>query len=74
MLEQRAAKNRVETGIQELLDKLDVAKRAVLCLYYFESLSIAEIGEALKIPAGTVKSRLHTARNALKELWEETSQ
>jgi len=73
-IEQQAAKQRIDTGIDELLEKLDVAKRAVLCLYYYENLSVAEIGETLKIPAGTVKSRLYTARNALKELWEETSQ
>lgn len=71
-IEQQAAKEKTETGIDELLEKLDVNKRVVLCLYYFENLSIAEIGESLKIPAGTVKSRLYTARNALKELWEET--
>ena len=68
------AKEKTETGIDELLDKLDVNKRAVLCLYYFENLSISEIGEALKIPAGTVKSRLHAARNELKQLWEKTCQ
>ena len=59
-----------ETGIKELLDKLDVKKRVVLSLYYFEQLSIPEIGTALNIPAGTVKSRLHKARNKLKEIWQ----
>jgi RNA polymerase sigma-70 factor (ECF subfamily) len=64
----------LETGIDELLWKLDVDKRAVLSLYYFEDLTISEIGETLKIPAGTVKSRLYTARNALKDLWKKTCQ
>ena len=67
-----ATKENPETGIDELLEQLDVNKRAVLYLYYFENLSISEIGESLKIPAGTVKSRLYAARNALKELWENT--
>ena len=67
-----AAKEKTETGIDELLEQLDVNKRAVLCLHYFENLSVSEISEALKIPAGTVKSRLHTARGALKKLWEKT--
>jgi RNA polymerase sigma-70 factor, ECF subfamily len=46
-------------------------KRVVLSLYYFEELSISEISEVLKIPAGTVKSRLYNARNELKILWEK---
>lgn len=62
-------KDEQENGIKELLAKLDMKKRAVLNLYYFEQLSIPEIGIALEIPKGTVKSRLHNARNELKELW-----
>jgi len=60
-----------ETGLKELLGKLDIAKRSVLCLYYFEQLTIAEIAGALRIPKGTVKSRLHSARKELKELWQK---
>jgi RNA polymerase sigma-70 factor (ECF subfamily) len=59
-----------DMGIKELLQKLDVRKRAVLSLYYFEELGVSEISIALKIPKGTVKSRLHVARRELKKLWE----
>ncbi len=59
------------TDIRELLQKLGMKKRAVLSLYYFEQLSISEISIALKIPKGTVKSRLHKAREELKKLWQE---
>jgi len=71
--EARDRRNEVESdsGLRELLEKLDIRKRAVLSLYYFEQLSIAEIGSALKIPAGTVKSRLSNARKELKELWHK---
>jgi RNA polymerase sigma-70 factor (ECF subfamily) len=58
-------------GLKELLEKLDMKKRAVLNLFYFEQLSILEIGIALKIPKGTVKSRLHSARKELKELYRK---
>ena len=58
------------TDIRELLQKLGMKKRAVLSLYYFEQLSISEISVALKIPKGTAKSRLHSAREELKELWQ----
>ncbi len=60
-----------DTGVQELLEKLDVRKKAVLSLYYFEQLNISEISVALKVPKGTVKSRLHTAKKELKELYQK---
>ncbi len=63
--------NKRDIGIKELLEKLDIRKKAVLYLYYFEQLSVSEIGTALKIPDGTVKSRLANARKELKELWQK---
>ncbi|MHC4355854.1 MAG: RNA polymerase sigma factor [Planctomycetota bacterium] len=61
-----------DMGVMELMEKLDMKKRAVLNLYYFEQLSVFEISVALDIPAGTVKSRLHTARKELKKLWQDS--
>ncbi|KPK33962.1 MAG: hypothetical protein AMJ65_19020 [Phycisphaerae bacterium SG8_4] len=63
-----------DTGLRELLERLDVRKREVLSLYYFEQLTVPEIGAALRIPNGTVKSRLHNARNELKRLWQKHCQ
>lgn len=59
------------SGVQELVEKLDLKSKVVLSLYYFEQLSVSEIGMALKIPQGTVKSRLHTAKKELKRLWRK---
>lgn len=67
----RAAANPVQSGIEELMSKLKTPQKAVLSLYYYEQLSVAEISHVLRVPAGTVKSRLHTAREALKSLWHE---
>ena len=60
-----------DTGVKELMVKLDVRKQVVLSLYYFEQLSVPEISAALKIPKGTVKSRLASARKELKELYQK---
>ncbi len=57
------------TGLTELMAQLSAAKKVVLSLYYFEQLSVSEISFALRIPQGTVKSRLHAAREELKSLW-----
>jgi RNA polymerase sigma-70 factor (ECF subfamily) len=70
-LESIESKEKKDTGIKELLGKLDIRKRMVVSLYYFEQLSVLEISQALNIPAGTVKSRLSAARNDLKELWRK---
>ncbi|MGD8501832.1 MAG: sigma-70 family RNA polymerase sigma factor [Phycisphaerales bacterium] len=64
-------KEKKDSGLKELLEKLDVRKKAVLSLYYFEQLSVPEISTALRIPKGTVRSRLHNARKELKELWQQ---
>ncbi len=67
----RPYKEKKETGVNELLEKLDLEKRTVISLYYFEQLSISDISMILDIPKGTVKSRLYNARNELKNLWRQ---
>ena len=52
-------------GIRELPSK----QRAVVHLFYSEDLSVEEIASALGVPTGTIKSRLHHARQALKRRW-----
>jgi RNA polymerase sigma-70 factor (ECF subfamily) len=44
--------------------------RAVIGLVYFQGLKYREAAEALSIPVGTVKSRLHTAVLKLNEAWQ----
>ena len=61
---------KADLGLTELLPKLDLKKRLVLSLFYLEKLTLSEISAALGIPIGTVKSRLHNARQELKELWQ----
>jgi len=70
-IEEQQSSQKKDTGVKELLDKLDMRKKTVLNLYYFEHLSVPEISAALKIPKGTVKSRLYSARKELKELYQK---
>jgi RNA polymerase sigma-70 factor (ECF subfamily) len=58
-------------GVKELLEKLEMKSKTVLTLYYYEQLNVSEISVALKIPKGTVKSRLFSARKELKELYQK---
>jgi RNA polymerase sigma factor (sigma-70 family) len=45
-------------------------QRAAMALFYLDGLSVAEIAEAISIPAGTVKTRLFHARRALRRQLE----
>lgn len=52
--------------VAELLQILSVEQRQVVILRFYEDLSLADIGEVLGIPIGTVKSRLHHALRRLR--------
>ena len=45
---------------------LALTHRAVVHLFYREEMTVEEIASILEIPVGTVKSRLHTARETLR--------
>lgn len=47
------------------IERLPFKQRAVLVLYYLQGFSLEEIAYMLDCPVGTVKSRLHHARQAL---------
>jgi RNA polymerase sigma-70 factor (ECF subfamily) len=53
--------------IRKAMDELPAEFREILTLRHQEGLSYKEIGEIVKIPAGTVMSRLARARAKLKE-------
>ena len=53
--------------IRDLVQELDEKSRQVILLRYLGDLSLQEIARELEIPLGTVKSRLNTAHNRLKE-------
>jgi RNA polymerase sigma-70 factor (ECF subfamily) len=46
---------------------LPALPREVLHLFYWDELSVAEIGTVLEIPEGTVKTHLFRGRKTLRE-------
>ena len=60
-------------GLKEALEQLPGHHRAILALRYEEGFDVAEIAEILRIPPGTVKSRLYYARQRLRRYLEDTS-
>jgi RNA polymerase sigma-70 factor (ECF subfamily) len=53
-------------AIRRLTEELPDRLRIPVYLFYSRELSVEEIAEAMHIPKGTVKSRLHKARMILK--------
>lgn len=63
-LEEKERRDMLREAVQELPEE----QRAVMVLRDFQDLSYEEIGEALSIPLGTVKSRLKRAREKIKQI------
>ena len=53
------------------LGRISLPHREVLTLFFLQDLSTEEIAGVLNIPAGTVKSRLYYAKQALKRVLEK---
>ena len=74
--ERRKAPDRTDAFLEreELLAaiaRLSDETRSVILLHYYQGLGVAEIGEILGIPAGTVSSRLSRGRDRLGALLKE---
>jgi RNA polymerase sigma-70 factor (ECF subfamily) len=67
------APNDDESSVRKAMARLGPDQRAILSLRYLEDMSTREIAGVLEIPAGTVKSRLHQARNELKTILERSA-
>jgi len=53
--------------LNAIVSHLPAEQREVLLLRFVDGLSLAEISEAMNIPLGTVKSRLHNVLKTLRE-------
>ena len=52
----------------DVVMKLDIVYSEVVILFFYEQLSLKEIGRVLGVPEGTVKSRLARGKKQLREL------
>lgn len=57
--------------LYQAIDKLEEGEKICILLFYMEDYSVAQIADVLRIPEGTVKSRLNRARKHLKGLLQE---
>jgi RNA polymerase sigma-70 factor (ECF subfamily) len=57
-----------EEDFMKLLNQLPLSQRSVLLLHFVEDFALEQIAEITATPLGTVKSRLHYAKRALRQL------
>ena len=68
-LESEEARHLKDT-VWSAVDRLSVAQRMAITLFYRESHSCQEIATVMDVPVATIKSHLHRARARLQELLE----
>lgn len=60
-----------ETNVAQSIMQLPIKYREVIILFYYDEQRTSEIALILKIPVGTVKTRLQKARHLLKDILVE---
>jgi RNA polymerase sigma-70 factor (ECF subfamily) len=60
--------------VHHALDQLPLLQREALTLYFLEDLSLDEMAATLDVPLGTVKSRLHYAKLAMRKIITQGNQ
>lgn len=64
-------RTRTNAMLRSCIGKLCPAQRTVIDLVYYHERSVAEVGEILGIPSGTVKTRMFNARKRLATLLDD---
>jgi RNA polymerase sigma-70 factor (ECF subfamily) len=57
----------LRTQVMQAIDQLSKVQRETVTLYYISGYSQQEVAQIQEVPLGTIKRRLHEARNKLKE-------
>ncbi|MBL8683618.1 MAG: RNA polymerase sigma factor [Myxococcales bacterium] len=68
--ESELEKSEQRSRLEAMLDELDEDKRAVLVMFEIEERSCDDIARELGVAVGTVHSRLHAARRALRAVFD----
>lgn len=66
---ENAASAGLSTAMHDGLMRLNADERGLLWLREVEGYSYAELAEILGVPLGTVRSRIFSARESLREIW-----
>ena len=73
-MQEKPIEDKNNSELYYAIKKLDIKHRIPIVLCYIEGYKVSEIAHILKIPTGTVKSRLSKGRNQIKLLLEDEVQ
>jgi RNA polymerase sigma-70 factor (ECF subfamily) len=62
------AREEQQAALRRAIDQLPEEQKSVVILSEIDGMKYQDIGAILDVPVGTVKSRMHTAMERLKEL------
>ena len=71
LTEEKVVAKEVCQMVRQAVEKLPDKYKIPILLFYMEDLPIANISEILKLPEGTIKSRIHRAKKILKQKLED---
>ena len=60
-----------DMALRDAIDRLKENLKIPVILYYLEGYSLQEVSQALRLPQGTIKSRLSRARDELRNALKE---
>jgi len=61
----------IRQRVRKTVEAMPYLAREILVMAYFQRMSYNQLADALEIPLGTVKSRLHSAVAQFAELWNQ---
>lgn len=70
-LEESMVREEIRDSVRTAVNRLPIKLKIVILLFYMEDLSTTQVAEVMKIPQGTVLSRLHQARKILRKELED---
>lgn len=68
--EEAAVRAERDSSLLRCVAALPEPQRAVVLLHYYQEMSVPDVAEALGLAEGTVRSRLHRARERLRRAWQ----
>lgn len=68
------SRNNIQSVVRDGIRSLAANDQMILFMKYVDGMSTREIAETFDIPVGTVKSRLHHARERLKRIMQRNDQ
>ncbi len=64
-------RSEIAAQVRACIDQLEFDHRTVITLRFLEQMDLDELSALLRVPVGTVKSRLHYAKQALRQKLSE---